>query len=297
MAITRVPRIYDLLEWMPDAVVVADPTGKIVFANKKAESLTGYSRRELLGRPVEILVPFKVRAAHARRRRDFYARGVPRFMGSLEADLSLRRKDGSVIPVEISLGPAAVDTVAVIRDITERRRMEVALEHRALHDPLTDLANRSLFFDRLRQVILTARREGGQVALVMLDLDGFKAINDLHGHGVGDDVLRRLGARLRQDLRATDTAARIGGDEFALILPRVAGRNAVEQMVRKRLMTAQGPLIVDRRRINLRMSAGIAMYPEHGRDADTLMRHADAAMYSAKREGRSIVFHPSPARR
>jgi len=281
---------------MPDAVVVTDQGGKIVFANRMAESLTGYSRQELIGHKVEVLVPRAQRSTHVEQRNSFYARGRPRMMGASEADLKLRRKDGAEVPVEISLGPAAADTVAVIRDVTERRRMELALEHRALHDPLTDLANRTLFFDRLQQSIHSARREQSQVALVMLDLDGFKAINDAYGHVIGDDVLRKLSERLRRGLRATDTAARLGGDEFALILPRVSNRTAVDRMVRRRLAIAQEPLIAGRRKINVRVSAGIAIHPDDGRDADILLRHADAAMYSAKREGRTLVFHVSTRR-
>jgi diguanylate cyclase (GGDEF)-like protein/PAS domain S-box-containing protein len=286
-----VPSQHDLLEWIPDAVVVTDPSGQIVYANRQAERLTGYSRRELIGHKVEILVRRSLRSAHVRQRTAFYARGVPRMMGTSDADLKLRRKDGTEVPVEISLGPAAVDTVAVIRDVTERRRMELALEHRALHDPLTDLGNRTLFFDRLRQSIHSARRDRSRVALVMLDLDGFKAVNDEFGHTTGDDVLRRLGERLRKDLRASDTAARIGGDEFAIILPQVATTKAVDTMVRKRLAIAQEPIKTGRRTIDVQVSAGIAMYPDDGRDADTLIRRADTAMYSAKREGRSLVFH------
>ena len=285
-----------LLHLMPDAVLITGAAGEIVFANRKAEAMTGYARRELLGKKVEMLVPQGVRMTHARVRKRFYARGAARLMGSPHANLTLRRKDGSVVPVEISLGPAGADTVAVIRDITERRRMEVALEHRALHDPLTDLANRTLFFDRLRQSLHAARREHGMVAVVMLDLDSFKSINDARGHATGDDVLRKLAHRLRSDLRSTDTAARIGGDEFALILPLVSSRSAVERMVRRRLAMAQEPMTSGRERIALRMSAGIAVYPDDGRDPDTLLRHADTAMYSAKREGRSLVFHSTDRR-
>ncbi len=280
---------------MPDAVIVADRTGRIVYVNRKAEALTGYRRPELIDRKVEVLVPSRLRTIHARHRKGFYARGVARPMGSPDADFSLRRKDATVIPVEISLGPAGDDTVATVRDVTERRRMEHALEHRALHDPLTDLANRTLFFDRLHQSMYTARREHSHVALVTLDVDGFKAINDAYGHAAGDAVLRELAARLQRDLRSTDTAARIGGDEFALILPGFANRRILERMVRKRLAAAQETLVVRRKKIELRVSAGIALYPDHGSDADALMRHSDGAMYSAKREGRTVVFHlPGP---
>ena len=285
----EVPSDHRVLESIPDAVVVTDPDGNIVFVNRSAETMTGYGRAELIGRKVEILLPARLRGIHVRHRRGFYSRGKPRLMGDTDKYFTLRRKDGSQVGVEISLGPAGADTVAVVRDVTERHRMEAALEHRALHDPLTDLANRTLFFDRLRQSINVARRESAQVALVMLDVDGFKAINDRHGHSAGDAVLTAVAARLEQGLRSTDTAARIGGDEFAWILPRVAGRRAAERIVRKRLATAQEDVVVDGAGIAVGISAGIALYPDDGRDTDALMRAADAAMYSSKRNGRPVA--------
>lgn len=277
------PSKHDVLEAIPDAVVVSDTEGNIVFINRAAESMTGYGRAELLGRPIEILVPARFRAVHVRNRRRFHELGVPRLMGDGARDFVLRRKDGATIPVEISLGPVAQDTVAVVRDVTERRLIESALEHRALHDPLTDLANRSLFFDRLRQGIHAARRDGSQIALVMLDLDGFKSINDTRGHAAGDLVLREVGGRLRLGLRATDTAARLGGDEFAWILPHVTSRRSVQAMVRRRLALAQGPVNFDGESIDVGVSAGIALFPEDGQDPDALMHHADRAMYTVKR--------------
>ena len=277
------PRRHDVLEAISDAVVVTDADGDIVFVNRAAESMTGYARAELIGQAIEILVPAKLRGIHVRHRRGFYAKGLPRMMGAGTKDFSLRRKDGTPIPVEISLGPVGADTVAVVRDVTERKRMEAALEHRALHDPLTDLANRSLFFDRLRQAIHAARRDGTELALVMLDVDGFKTINDTRGHAAGDAVLKEVASRLRLGLRATDSAARLGGDEFAWILPRVAGRRSVEALVRKRLSVAQEPVKLDGDEIAIGLSAGIAMFPEDGDDADRLLRSADASMYRVKR--------------
>jgi diguanylate cyclase len=285
-----VPSKHDVLEAIPDAVVVTDREGRVVFVNRAAEAMTGYDRKGLIGQAVEILVPERSRGIHVRHRRSFYVRGAPRLMGDGIKDFRLRRKDGAIVPVEISLGPVGADTVAVVRDVTERRRMEAALEHRALHDPLTDLANRSLFFDRLRQALHAARRDASQVALVMLDVDGFKAINDSLGHATGDAVLREVGSRLRLGLRATDSAARLGGDEFAWILPRVSSRRSVEAMVRKRLAVAQEPVNLDGQTIEVGLSAGIALYPDDGQDPDTLMRRADRAMYTVKRR------HHLPAR-
>ncbi|HXN91324.1 MAG TPA: sensor domain-containing diguanylate cyclase [Candidatus Sulfotelmatobacter sp.] len=286
------PKEHDLLEGIPDAVVVSDRDGKIVYANMQAESLTGYGHAELIGRKVEILVPAGLRVAHVQHRRRFYARGVARLMGGLDDDFQLRRKDGSAVPVEISLGPVGDDTVAVIRDFSERRRMELALEHRALHDPLTDIGNRTLFFDRLRQSLLNARRERGQVAIVMLDVDGFKAVNDAYGHATGDGVLKQLADRLKRG-RATDTAARLGGDEFAWILPRVSGRAGVQRMVRRRLNLVQQPVVVEKQSIPIHISAGIAIYPDDGRDVDRLIRRADSAMYTAKRDSRAAALNLS----
>jgi len=279
-----VPAKYGLLDSIPDAVVVTDRDGEIVFVNHNAERLSGYGPQELIGRKVELLVPVRLHRQHVQHRRDFYDRGVARPMGEAKSDFKLRRKDGGTVAVEISLGPAGRNTMAVIRDVTERRLMEKALQHRALHDPLTDLANRTLFFDRLRQSIYNARRESTQLALVIMDLDGFKAVSDTYGHTVGDEVLRRLAKRLRAGMRATDTAARLGGDEFAWILPHVNGRAAAQRMVRKRLTTLRRSIFVDPHRVAIGVSAGLAIYPNDGRDTDSLTRQADAEMYAAKRE-------------
>jgi diguanylate cyclase (GGDEF)-like protein/PAS domain S-box-containing protein len=288
------PSDHELLEWLPDGVVVSDIEGRIVYANRQAERMTGYAKQELSRRRIELLVPERLRAVHRRHRRDNYStRTGARPMGGADRDFRVRRKDGSEFSADIALGPMQTpggpQTVAVIRDITERMRLEAALEHQALHDPLTDLANRTLFFDRLRQSLLSARREGRQVALVILDLDRFKTVNDSNGHAAGDELLKELAVRLRSGLRATDTAARIGGDEFALVLPRVAGREAAQRMVRKRLHGIEAAFAIDERPIDIRISFGIALYPADGRDVDTLVRRADTAMYSVKRERRRPV--------
>ena len=177
--------------------------------------------------------------------------------------------------------------MAVIRDITKRKQLESALEHMALHDPLTGLANRTLFFDRLNQAMLAAGRDRKRVALVMMDVDRFKAINDAYGHLVGDQVLRKLAMRLAFPLRASDTIARIGGDEFAWILPQVASRDSAARIVRKLLRTQVGNLVVGPQLIEVRVSTGMALYPDDGQDINSLMRNADVALYAAKRKDRA----------
>ena len=280
-----------MLDWMPEAVLVCDAAGEIAYANRQAETLTGYGRQELIGRKIELLVPVGLRSVHVGHRRRYAVHPELRTMALPASDFKLRRKDGSIAEVDIALAPVGGDVVAVVRDVTDRHQMEDALEHRALHDPLTDLANRSLFFDRLSQGLHAAKREGGQLALIMLDLDGFKDINDEFGHSVGDDVLKEMGRRLSAGLRATDTAARIGGDEFAWILPRVSSRRSVQRTVHKRLAAAREPMTVQGREVQVGITGGIAIYPDDGRDIETLLRRADLAMYSAKRHGLAIAFH------
>lgn len=272
---------------MPDGVVVVSPDGLIAYANRRAEGMTGYRRGELQGHAVEVLVPQRLRSIHKEHRREYASRMRPRAMGAVDHDFMVRRKDGSEFSADIALGPLAGETgiVAVIRDITDRRRLEALLEHQALHDPLTNLANRTLFFDRLNQSIRLGKRERGQVALVMLDLDRFKEVNDAFGHAVGDAVLREFAARVPGRLRASDTAARLGGDEFAAILPGVTGRGDAERKVRTLLHGFKKPITIDGQRFEIGVSAGLALYPEDGRTVDTLLRRADTNLYAAKRAG------------
>ena len=166
------------------------------------------------------------------------------------------------------------------------------LKHLALHDTLTDLPNRSLVEDRLQQGIYNAKREKNVLSFVMLDLDHFKEVNDRHGHDAGDSLLRLAALRLRQVLRMSDTAGRLGGDEFALVLPSTDAAGA-EKVAEKLLKVMEPPFKLGDKAISAPCSIGIAAYPEHGEDVDTLCRRADMAMYAAKRDGqRYAVYRP-----
>lgn len=278
---------------MPDGVLLVDADGTIAYANRRAERITGYRSNELQGRQIEILVPAPLRAIHKVHRGEYAARPAARPMGAAAHDFSVRRKDGSEFSADIALGPLKIAgrtaVLAVIRDISERRRLEALLEHQALHDPLTGVANRTLFMDRLKQAIDSAQRDNRHVALVMLDIDKFKGLNDAFGHAAGDAALKKFAARLASGLRATDTAARLGGDEFAWILPGVADRAGAERMVRKLLQGLKMRFSVAGQSVAIKVSAGIAVYPEDGRDVDRLMRRADANLYSTKRSGDGFV--------
>lgn len=276
-----------LLEHMPDGVLISDARGRVVYVNPRLVRLSGYRRDELMGRSMEVLVPAGMKTEHRAMRDGYLRRPRTRPMGAVERDYRLLCRDGTTLAVDISLAPVnrggERQVIAVIRDMTARRELEAKLEHEALHDPLTGLANRSLFIDRLTQALLQARRDRRQVALVMLDLDHFKAVNDTHGHQEGDRVLRKIAQSLGTDLRATDTVARIGGDEFAWVLPGVSGRQAALVMMGKLLQAVPARVAAARGAVDVSVSAGLALFPDDGHDIDTLLRVADVHLYAAKR--------------
>jgi diguanylate cyclase (GGDEF)-like protein len=174
----------------------------------------------------------------------------------------------------------------------ERRRVEQRLAHLAYHDPLTDLPNRTLLHDRLDQATRIGNREGTSLALLLLDLNGFKEINDTLGHHAGDRVLQCIASRLRTTLREADTVARLGGDEFAVLLP-LADLDGALLAAQKLLQEVEQPCVIDHKALSVRASLGIACFPEHGSTADTLLQKADVAMYSAKSDGVGIsVYAP-----
>ena len=200
-----------------------------------------------------------------------------------------RTEDSYFSPVRDASG-AVIGAVAVAVDVTEQRAYERELEHRSLHDSLTDLPNRGLLDDRLTQEITMSRRDGSTFALVLADLDNFKDVNDTFGHAKGDDVLREVARRLCEALRDHDTVARLGGDEFALVLSGVSDVAAVE-ITERILGSFARPLEVGDHPVDLSASFGVAMFPAHGSDPQTLLRHADIAMYVAKRTRRAVAVY------
>ena len=172
----------------------------------------------------------------------------------------------------------------------ERRRLEQRMAHLAYHDALTDLPNRTLLHDRLSQAIRAAHRIDALVALLVLDLDGFKEINDTYGHRAGDRVLQHIARRMRAMLRDVDTVARLGGDEFALVLPST-DLNGATQTAGRVLQEIELPCAVDHRQLSVRGSIGIACCPEHGKSAELLLQRADIAMYRAKSDGVGIAVY------
>lgn len=194
-------------------------------------------------------------------------------------------------------GQGAVESViGVATDITDRAQAEQALRHQVLHDPLTGLPNRTLLHDRLAQALRVAQREQRPLAVLILDLDRFKAVNDRHGHYIGDGLLRLVRPRLHRVLRSSDTVARLGGDEFAVLLPNANQDGAVRVAPTIHAALA-APFVVEGQTLQVGLSIGIALYPTHGREAATLLRHADSAMYRAKRARSNLaVYKPAQDR-
>ncbi len=282
-------RYRQLVEASPEAIAV-HRDGRLVYVNEAGVSLIGApSGAALVGR----------------RTRDFLHRDDaqqlryrPRATAS-RAQYRLCRADGDVIEVDTASVPIShegrVAFQTVFRDITERKRLEARLLHEAYHDGLTTLANRSLFRDRLEHALALALRERDLgVAVLFLDLDDFKAINDSLGHDAGDQLLRAVADRLKCETRASDTVARFGGDEFAILLERLDGPTEVLAIVNRIKVALRRPLTLHGRLMSVSASVGVA-FAEPGIDVDTLLRNADVAMYEAKEAGkaRHAVFEPA----
>ncbi len=277
-----------ILDAAPDGVLWVDDTGTILMANAAIEELTGYRPSDVIGSNVDIFLPPHLRGRHGAAIRSYFCAPRARAMGLI--DVQLRRRDGGMTPVDISLGnfhDGGRDyAIAYLRDLTERKAYEESLRHRATHDELTGLPNRWLFRFQLEQDLARAARAGRSVAVIFLDLDYFKAINDSYGHPAGDDLLRQVGSRIKQTLRDNDMLARLGGDEFAISLCDLAAPEDALHVASNILLRLQDVFRIADHEVYSGASLGLAFYPSDAIDSDTLLRYADMAMYEAKQGGR-----------
>jgi diguanylate cyclase (GGDEF)-like protein/PAS domain S-box-containing protein len=285
-------RHFELLETAPDAILVVDDAGRIRMVNARLESMFGYQRWELIGQSMEMLLPEQVRPHHHALIQGFVAAPSHRAMGSGK-QVAGRRKDGTLVPLDIALSAFRSDVgtqiTAFIRDVSAQRRIEDELRHQSTHDVLTGLPNRTLFQDRLTQSMRQARRQEKLLAVALLDLDNFKAINDGWGHSYGDQLLSEVAHRLKDTLRAGDTVARLGGDEFALVLSDLAQVEDIGQTINKVLEAFTASFRIGEYDVYAGLSIGITVFPVDGEDVSTLLRNADMAMYRAKAEGRGCA--------
>ncbi|WP_341937586.1 diguanylate cyclase domain-containing protein [Marinimicrobium sp. C2-29] len=262
-----------------DAVCVVDQEGRFVFISAAGERIFGYTPEEMIGRPPTDFVHPDDRGKTEEAIGDLIG-GEPKPY----FENRYIRKDGSVVNIMWSArwSDDYQIRVAVARDITESARLKERLEFLALHDPLTNLPNRSLFFDRLRTALVRAHREQSRFAVLFLDLDRFKAVNDSLGHSVGDHLLRTVAQRLHQSVRQSDTLGRLGGDEFVILINGLDQPDDARVVADKVAAALSAPYELEGHTVIVSASIGIAVYPEHGEDELELVRHADHDMYQAK---------------
>lgn len=286
-----------MLDAIEEAVLRTDLHGNVTYLNRAAEETTGWTRDEAYGRPIVDVLKL-------------VERGVPAAAGKVQALLTeeskmvlemadtclncvLVRRDGRELGVDCNVtlvrdeNEKVTGRVVAFRDVSVARAASLEISHLAHHDPLTNLPNRILFKDRLTQAISLAQRQGKPLAVMFIDLDHFKKINDSLGHDVGDQILQSVASRLLACVRRSDTVSRLGGDEFVILLSQIEHAADAAFSARKILRAFAKPHIVEKRSIDVNLSIGLSAYPTDGRTAESLMNRADNAMYEAKQEGRN----------
>jgi diguanylate cyclase (GGDEF)-like protein/PAS domain S-box-containing protein len=283
---SEVGLMQSVFESVANGISIADATTKdmpLIYVNPAFERMTGYSIGEVVGRNCRFLQRGEtpqselaaIRSAIERRR-------------DLRTVLKNYTKDGNVFWNELYLSPVfdphnrLTHYVGVQNDITARVELQRRIEHMALHDGLTGLANRTLAMDRLQESLNRARRFRRFTALLFIDLDGFKAINDRHGHDRGDELLQAVAANLRVAVRESDCAARIGGDEFLVIASDLLDLTEAEEMMDRIVAAIEGPVILSGKQFFPRASVGLSLYPRDGNSSEELLKAADSSMYLDK---------------
>lgn len=280
-----------------EGMTITDAESRIVAVNPAFSAITGYAADEVIGKTPAIL-------NSGRQGDDFYQGlwGDLAERGQWQGEIWNRRKDGGIYPEWLSISAVndangqSSNYIGIFSDISERKQQEARIHHLAHHDALTGLPNRVLLEDRVSQAIRNAKRSHRTVALIFIDLDRFKNINDTLGHEVGDNLLVQAAERGLRALRETDTLSRQGGDEFVAVLPELENRQTAMQVTRKLLAALGHPYLLAGHELTVSASAGIAIYPDDGETVSELLRKADAAMYLAKDEGRNTCrFYASDA--
>jgi diguanylate cyclase (GGDEF)-like protein/PAS domain S-box-containing protein len=281
-----------VLDSMAEAVSVVDPEFRFVAVNPAFARITGWSERDVLGQPASLLDSTQHGSEFYQRVRAIAARD-----GHWSGEMWQRRKDGGEFLGWLALSEVRDGCgqrshfVAVVTDITQKKRAEQELRYLANYDTLTGLPNRTLLAERLSQSIVRARRQELRVAVLFIDLDHFKEVNDSLGHAAGDRLLRAVAARLQFAVGPTDTIARLGGDEFTVVLEDLADAEAALAVARGIVAGFATPLVVDERhQVAITPSIGISLYPDHALVPTDLLKYADTAMYQAKSRGRNTVM-------
>jgi diguanylate cyclase (GGDEF)-like protein/PAS domain S-box-containing protein len=293
-------RAQATLDCIGDPLICADAAGKVTFLNSAGESITGWSGADAAGHPIEEVCRIADATTHESVTSPTAEAIRHNTTVTLRPNCILIRRNGLEVAVEDSTAPirdrhgVATGAVMVFRDVSAVRNSSSRLSYLAQHDGLTDLPNRLLFNDRLAQAIALAERHRHRLAVLFIDVDHFKRVNDSLGHHVGDRLLRSIAQRLLACARRSDTVSRQGGDEFVILLSELSHPGHVAVATEKVLLALSTPHRIDHRDLRVTASIGIAIYPEDGKDTETLLRHADLAMYHAKEQGRnnSQFFQP-----
>ena len=270
-----------------DGVIIYDPQRRVVSVNKSFTTITGYREHEVLGKPAEFL--------GSDQHDDAFYRDVASVVdenGRWQGEMMRRRKNGELYPALCSISAvkddkgAITNYVTVFNDISSFKEYEAKLEFIAHHDSLTGLPNRALFLERFRQALVRARRRNGALAVLFIDLDEFKTINDSLGHLAGDKLLQVVATRLQACVRESDVVARLAGDEFTIMVDDLNKTEDAGKVAEKLLRALANPIEVGEHKLAISASVGISCYPIDGDDSETLLKNADAAMYAAKESGR-----------
>jgi diguanylate cyclase (GGDEF)-like protein/PAS domain S-box-containing protein len=289
-------RFQTLVQNASDVILIVRPDTTIAYVTPSVERILGHEARELEGtRFTDLLHPDDVEQAVA-----VYARVGSQVGFSLTAQWRVRHEQGATLFVDVVANnllsdPTVEGIVLTMRDVTERKSLEEELKHQAFHDALSGLANRALFRDRLEHALARASRSRTSLAVLFLDLDDFKLVNDGFGHPVGDQLLVAVGTRIVEALRGGDTAARLGGDEFGILLEQIESPEESYEVADRVINALRTPFVIDGHEVHIRASVGIALSAAGAENPDELLQAADVAMYAAKGngKGRYEVYHPA----
>jgi diguanylate cyclase (GGDEF)-like protein/PAS domain S-box-containing protein len=285
-------RVEVTLDSLGDALLSTDSSGRVTYLNRIAESMTGWSRGEAAGRPLDEVLQI-VDGATREPAEDLMEATIPESQTpGVVSNYILIRRDGSEFAVEHTAAPIhdrqglVTGATIVLRDTSAARAMSLRMSHLASHDPLTDLPNRLLLADRLVRAIALAHRHQGRLAVLFLDIDRFKYINDSLGHILGDELLRAVGREVTLCVRSSDTVSRHGGDEFVVVLSELEHAEDAAMGAQKIIAALARPHKLAGHELHITVSIGISVYPDDGGDAETLLQSADTALYHAKDQGR-----------
>lgn len=274
-----------------DGIITINEAGEILGFNPAAEQIFGYAQQEVQGKNLKMLMPEPFQSEHDAYINRYIETGEAKIIGVCGREVVALRKNGEQFPMELSASEMTLAGqryfVGIVRDITERKRAEQKIAHLAHYDYLTDLPNRALFLDSLAHSVALAKRNNFKVAVLFLDLDGFKKVNDTLGHDVGDLLLQGVSSRLKETIRASDTVARVGGDEFIFVLNQIGSDENAALTANKIIAALAAPFELKGQCCKVGGSIGISIYPDAALHPEALIKLADDAMYLSKQSGKN----------